>query len=178
MADSVRLIPMMCVKCQAPVPAKPDEVAWVCEQCGQGLLLSDEKGLVAVPVQFAAGIPQGGKGRPFWVADGQARMTRQTYKGDASRDMQAFWQGPRRFFIPAFDLPLEQLAQTAVGMLVQPPDVRPGSPVGFAPVTVLPGDVQSLAEFVILSIEAGRKDDLRELSLELQLGQPSLWILP
>jgi hypothetical protein len=169
---------MFCVKCQAPVPARPDEVAWVCAQCGQGLLLADEKGLAAVEVHFSAGIPAGGKGRPFWAADGQARLTRQVYKGDASREMLAFWQDPRRFFIPAFELGLEDLVRTAVGLLMQPPDVRAGSPAAFAPVTVLPGDVQALAEFVVLSIEAGRKDDLRELGMELQLGEPQLWILP
>ena len=35
----VELVPLLCVRCQAPVPARPGEVAWVCEQCGQGLVL-------------------------------------------------------------------------------------------------------------------------------------------
>ena len=39
------LVPLMCIQCQSPIPAKPDEVAWVCATCGRGQILEDEAGL-------------------------------------------------------------------------------------------------------------------------------------
>ncbi len=33
---TVKLIPMQCVRCQQPLTAQPDEVVWVCANCGQG----------------------------------------------------------------------------------------------------------------------------------------------
>jgi hypothetical protein len=38
--------------------------------------------------------------------------------------------------------------------------------------------VQTLAEFMVLSVEAERKDDLKELGIQLRLSQPVLWVLP
>jgi len=51
----VSLIPMLCTRCQTPVEAHPDEVFWVCQNCGQGLLVSDEKGLAAQVFHYGAG---------------------------------------------------------------------------------------------------------------------------
>ena len=71
MSDAaVRLIPIQCPRCQTPVPAQVDEVAWVCGQCNQGMLLSEEFGVQALDVFFSAAIPAGGQGKPFWVSRG------------------------------------------------------------------------------------------------------------
>ena len=39
-------------------------------------------------------------------------------------------------------------------------------------------DVTAATEFVIMAIEAGRKDKLKELDISLKLSTPVLWILP
>lgn len=39
-------------------------------------------------------------------------------------------------------------------------------------------DIQPVAEFVVMAIEAGRKDMLKNLRFTLKLSLPSLWILP
>ena len=175
----VELIPMLCIRCQAPLPAQPDEVAWVCQPCQQGQQLSEEGNLQALEVHYAASIPAAATGRPFWVAQGRVQIRqRQTYQGNQSRDAQAFWQTPRLFFVPAYALPLEQLVQTGTERLRQPPALQPGPPAAFSPVNFLPSDVRPLAEYIILAIEAGRKDDLRSLEFDLQLDPPQLWVLP
>jgi len=178
MTSPVQLLPMFCVHCQAPIPAQPEEVAWVCQQCGQAQLLSDEKGLQPLEVRFAADIPQGAKGKPFWVAEGSVSLQRQTYRGDQTREMETFWQRSHRFFVPAYTMPFDQSVELGVRLLRQPPTLQPGSPSSFLPVTVLPEDMQSLAEFIVLSIEAERKDDLRELRFKLDLQPAELWVLP
>ncbi len=178
-AAKVALIGMQCVRCQQAIAANPDEVVWVCQQCGQGLVLSDEKGLLPQIVHYAAGIAQNTPGKPVWVAAGQTTLQRQTYRGDNSRDMLAFWATPRWFFIPAYSLPLDDLAEMGVRLLRQPPTLQEGSgPAAFLPVTVHPEDIRPLAEYLVLALEADRRDFLRSLTFTLQLGTPELWIFP
>jgi hypothetical protein len=175
----IELIPLQCVKCQNPIEAKPDEVLWVCPTCGQGQMLSDEHGLVAQPVHYVAGIPANTQGKPIWVVSGQVTLSRQTYRGDENRSMQQFWQQPRPFFIPAYTLPLDQLVDSCQRLLRQPlafQEVTTRAPI--YPVTVHAEDLQALAEYIVLAVEADRSDMLKELDFKVQLGQPELWVVP
>jgi hypothetical protein len=176
----IALIPMQCVRCQNPLLAQPGEVVWVCPTCGQGQQLSDTHGLLPQVVRYAAGIPQNGKGKPVWVVEGQAALRRTSFDAfDNRKDMEQFWAAPRRFFIPAYDLPLDQLTSTALGLLREPVSLQeaPG-PAAFFPVTVHPEDIQPLAEYILLAVEADRRDRIKQLEFTLTLGQPELWILP
>ncbi len=178
MSQPVELIPLLCARCQAPIPANPEEVAWVCEQCGQGLLLSEEKGTVPLTINFNKSLTQGSKGRPFWVASGQVTLQRRIYGGnDQGRQAQEYWNQPRRFFVPAFDLPLDQMVDWGMRLLQQPPALEPGSPTEFLAVTLLPGDAQQLAEFIVMGVEADRPDKIREIQLSVKLDPPELWVI-
>jgi hypothetical protein len=174
------LTPLVCLKCQTPMPAKPDEVAWVCSACGQGHLLDEDlpKGLAPLEIQYAANIPANILGRPFWVAEGRATLHRETYSGNAEREAAQFWSEPHAFFVPAFSCPLDQMISVGVQMLRQPPMTQPGRPTAFAPVTLALDDVRPMAEFIIMGLEAERSDKLKELTFELELPLPALWILP
>jgi hypothetical protein len=175
----VELIPLVCIRCSTPIPAEPDEVAWVCAQCGQGMALNDEKGLASTEVQYATGIPLNGQGKPFWVVEGEAALQgRQTYSGNQDREAQKFWSRPRSFIIPAFTCSLETLLCLGTNYLIQPPDLQPGPPARFEPVTLYAEDVPAAAEFILVAIEAGRKDKLKEVNFSLKLTSPCLWILP
>lgn len=178
MSATIELVPMFCLRCQNAIPAAPDEAAWVCGQCGQGMRLSDEGGLVPLEFHFSDSIPAGARGKPFWVAEGKVDIHRSTFSGDRTREMLDFWQAPRNFFIPAFELPIEDVTRLGISMLLQPPSINPGSPVGFEAVTIPLNDVRPLSEFIILSIEAGRKDDLKAIEFQLQLEEAQLWVLP
>jgi hypothetical protein len=122
------------------------------------------------------------------VVSGLVALQRVTFSGDNSRDMQQFWAQPRWFFIPAYSLTLDQLADAGLRFLKQPLTLQeagaPGIdalaqvPTPFLPVTVHPEDIQPLAEFIILAVEAERRDQLQTVSFTLQLGQPELWIFP
>lgn len=176
------LIPMLCTRCQAALAARPDEVFWVCQTCGQGLLLSDEQGLVPQVVHYGAGIAQNTPGKPIWVFWGQAQLQRQTFNnlfGDKTEEMVQFWQQPRWFFIPAYDLPLDQLVEVGVRLLRQPIALQEAaSPAAFLPVTIHPDDLRPLVEYLILAVEAERKDQLKTLTFSLKTSPPELWIMP
>lgn len=178
MARPIELIPLVCIRCSTRLPAQPEEVAWVCPQCGQGQQLDEQQGLVALTVQFSGEISAGQKGKPFWVAQGKVSLRRETYSGNQDRKAQEFWGMERRFFIPAFDLSLKQLLALGRQYLLQPPQLQTGQSVVFEPVTLTVGDVPALVEFVVMALEADRKDKLKELHINLELQTPELWVLP
>jgi hypothetical protein len=179
MSTLIELLPLVCTRCQTAIPAKPNEIAWVCQQCGQGLVFSEEKGAVPLVINFAAGISAGKAGVPFWVATGQVQVQRQIFGGgDQARDAYLFWQAPHRFFIPAYDISIDQMVDLGTRLLQQNPALQAGSPSAFLPVTLNIEDVRPAAEFIVIGIEAARKDKIKEIQFTLNLSSPELWILP
>ena len=180
MDKSINLIPLVCPRCNTPVPAEVDEVAWVCVQCAQGLLLDEEKGLALIEVNYAAGVPANTPGNPYWVADGKVTLRRQSY-GSGSRETgeaEQFWAQARRFFVPAFECSLENLLSDATNRLLQPAALQVGPAVRFQSVKLSAANVPPTAEFIVMAIEAARKDKLKKVDFSVQLSTPVLWILP
>jgi hypothetical protein len=173
------LQPLQCLKCQTALPAEPDEVAWLCPTCGQAALLDEKQpaGLAPLEIHFANDIRPGQKGRPFWVAQGVVVVQRETYSGDESRQALEFWQKPRTFFVPAHACELEQLISLGLQLLKQPIAMMPGQVAPFLPVTLSPADVRPMAEFIIMGLEAERRDMLKSVGIQLNLAAPSLWVL-
>jgi hypothetical protein len=179
MNDAVRLIPLMCPRCQAMLPANVEEVAWVCSQCGQASLLDDAKGALAIDAFFSAAIPQNGTGFPYWVTRGAVSIAqRQTYSGDQSRAMNEFWSTPHLFYIPAWQLAINDLVSAGSKLLRNPLRMEKGSTSKIYPVVLPQRDVRPLAEFIVMSIEAERSDALKQLDFKIQLDPIQLWVLP
>jgi hypothetical protein len=176
----VELIALICPRCSTPVPAEPEEVAWVCRQCGEGWTLEEERGLAPLRVQYAAGIAPDAAGKPFWMVEGQVSLQRQAYGSGRQQagEAELFWSLPRQFYIPAFTCSLEELLDLGTRLLLQPPSQQPGTAAKFEPVTLAPEDIQATAEFIVMAIEAGRKDKLKEVDFNLRLSSPVLWVLP
>lgn len=181
MTSQVTLVPLRCLRCETPVPANPEEVAWSCEQCGQGLLLDNAQGLLPLEIHYSASLKSGQAGKPYWVVAGRVGVKREPY-GSSSRKIQqeaeAFWAQERMFVIPAFSTSLEALQAAAVNFLRQPPAMIDGSPAKFEPVTLAPDDLNAMAQFVVLAVEADRQDKLKSLDVRVDLQTPVLWILP
>jgi len=176
MSDRPTLVPLECMRCKTPVPAEPDEVAWSCATCEQGLLLDEGAGLRPITVHFAAG-PESAERIPFWVAAGHVRFTRrESYGADSPPD--ARWAGPVRFVLPAFSTGVEQAVAWGARLLRQPPDLRPGPAGPLRGVSVLPHEIDALARFVVITIEAERRDKLEAIEFYLDLEPPELWCIP
>ena len=180
MDQRIELVPLLCPQCSTPVPAEEIEVAWACAQCGQGIYLDPETGPQRLQIYYSAAIPVNNQGKPYWVADGRVTMQREAYRSDnrSVQEAESFWSQTRRFFIPAFTAPLETLLAQAVDLLLQPPIVKAGPPAGFEPVTLSLDDVPAVAEFIVIAVEAGRKDKLKRIDPDIKLSPPALWILP
>jgi hypothetical protein len=176
---TVTLLPLLCVRCQSPIAANPGEAAWACSQCRQGLVLDELRGLQPMEINYHAVIPPNQPGQPYWVVSGLVTLNRQIYGGgNQAGEANNFWAVERQFFIPAYHCSAQQLAAAGARLLTQPPTLHTGSPTPFAPVILPPSDVQSVTQYLVMTIEAGRKDRLKSLSVNVKLGVPVLWILP
>ena len=176
----IELVPLVCIQCSTAIPAGVEEVAWVCAQCGQGMVLDEAHGLEALDIHYAADIPQNSTGKPYWVADGQVTLERVTYSsaGEHREAAEQFWGQARQFFVPAFQAPLESLLEVAKAMLLNPPRLSSGPATPFEAVTLKREDLSAAAEFIVMAIEAERKDKIKRIDFELKLSKPVLWILP
>ncbi len=174
----VELVPLVCIQCSTPLPAEADEVVWVCAQCGQGMSLDEEKGLLPLEVQYSANIAPNAVGKPYWVVESQVTLQRETFSGNQDREAESFWSQPHTFFIPAYKTSLETMLAQGMSLLRQPPLLQPGPAARFEPVVLYAEDVLPAAEFIIMAIEAERKDKLKSVNFSLKLSTPCLWILP
>lgn len=180
-SSSVQLARMLCVKCNTPVPAEENEIAWACAKCQQGLLLTPT-GLAPVTVQWAALKPGTANARwlPFWSFTGRVQFQRrQSFGGRADPDK--LWESPQRFFIPAYELPLKDLEDLGAALLKRGLRPTPGpAPAGGAlsACSLFPQDAQQAAEFVVLTIEAERRDKLKQIEFTIETTEPELWLLP
>lgn len=181
MSLPISLVPLKCINCETPVPAEPDEIAWVCQNCSTGLILDEEIGLVPQEIHYSEKIPDNATGQPFWVVEGQVGVSRQTYTGlgKKTKDAEKFWSKPRRFFIPAFSCSLDELTSIGRLAITSQPELKSGSTTPFKPVTQMKEDLQVLAEFIVIAVEAHRHDKVKQVIIEsIKLGEPELWILP
>jgi hypothetical protein len=153
-------------------------MAWVCSQCGQGWALDFEQGLTQQEVMYSAAVPANARGKPYWVAEGRVNARRATYSGSSEREAQEFWSQPRLFVLPAFPCPIETMLEILCGYLSRPPQLQAGPPASFVPVVVARQDVQAFADLAVVTIEAGRKDKLKNIDMTVALSSPVLWILP
>ena len=181
MPNTIDLVLLKCLKCGNRLEAEEEEIAWVCGQCGQGQQLT-EAGLETLPVNWAAPrsgtAPSSAQWRPFWVFSGGVSFRqRESYGRNNAPD--ALWNNTVRFFVPAYPASLETLEQLGAKLTREQPALRPGPPAGpLSGCTLLPEDARQAAEFIVLTIEADRKDKLKSVSFHLELGEPELWLLP
>ncbi len=182
---SVRLIAIKCLQCGLPVPAQPADIAFGCPHCGQVALIAGDR---LVPQPAFWGVPRAGVTPagwlPFWVFAGQVALpVRETFGGLGFGDggPDPLWQAPRRLWVPAFSLTLDLAKQWGVALTRGQPQFASGAPpagVALSGCVVTVEDAHKLAEFVVLSIEAERKDMLKRIAIQLPGGAPELWVLP
>jgi hypothetical protein len=182
MKTPVKLIPLKCTHCDSPVPAEKDEVVWVCETCGQGLQLDHEVGLAPLEIHYATqDANTRSKGLPYWVAKGRVSVERrEVYPGKelAETNWQPFWNDEHTFIIPAYTCKLLDAVRLGDHYLDDPPALQDGPPSQFQKITVDKNDAKSLAEFIVITHEVVRTDNLKDIDFKLELEEMTLWIIP
>ncbi|MBP9501119.1 MAG: hypothetical protein KBF17_03055 [Candidatus Promineofilum sp.] len=179
----MKLMLLRCPKCNtALAPGQEDQVVQ-CPNCRAAVGIQ-EGGLDLPAVQYAASsVEEVASWLPFRVYRGRVTINqRKTQEGRSTeREARAFWDLPRRMYVPAWSVGLPQ-ARDLIAKLVQtqPPleEIAPPEGATFEPVVVSPEDGRKLLELVIVSIEAKRSDWIETLDFDLRLESEELWLLP
>jgi hypothetical protein len=120
---------------------------------------------------------------PFWVFNGRVLIKERVLQGGRSdeKESERLWGAPRALYVPAWELSMAIAQNVGSQMIQQQPELqrveRPEESQ-FISATVTPDDARKLLEFIVLAIEARRKDMLKRLEFDLEVGEPQLMALP
>lgn len=172
----MKLLALKCPACGNALAPNDDDLVIACSQCGAASAITDE-GLQPIEVRYAAGGTD--QRRPWWVFEGRVQlMRRETQGGNRREEAQAFWSEPRSFYVPAWELSLQSLKSNGLDMLKQQPHLQAGArpdQVKLSPVVVSAEDARRMIEFLVLSLEAGRSDELKSIDFKIEVNEPVLW---
>jgi hypothetical protein len=181
----MKLLLLRCPNCTNPLTPGNNDVVIGCSRCQEAVEI-DDSGPHIVEVHYAikgGTKPDAQSWLPFWVYEGRVNMLRRETQGrrrSAEKEVAELWGIPRKLFVPAWDLSLSTAQEVGQRMVLEqpvfhfidrPPDAQ------LAPATVTPEDAMRLLEFVVLAIEARRKDWLKDIQFELEIGRPDLWAI-
>ncbi|MFN2223781.1 MAG: hypothetical protein ACK2UH_14585 [Candidatus Promineifilaceae bacterium] len=180
----MKLILLRCPNCAQPLAPDNDDVLFMCPNCFTSVSI-DQRGVRRAEVRFA--LPTRAdesiqKWWPYWVYHGRVViLNRETQDRSMDQDSQLQWASPLRMYVPAWEISME-LAQEVGSKLIQRQPVtrfieRPDGAY-MEPAVISPEDAFRLLEFVILAIEARRKDWLKALDFRIEAGDPELWAMP
>ena len=176
----MKLIMLRCPGCGAALAPGDDDLIVACNQCGAGVELAAE-GPQTIEVQYAAARTPVDVWRPWWVFTGQVAITRRETQGGNRRDEALrFWSQVRQLYIPAWELSLQAVRDEGLTLLKKQPQLQSVSrPAGarLTPVVVSVSDARQLLEYLVLTVEAGRQDWLKDLQFTADVGAPELWAL-
>lgn len=183
----MKLMLLRCPQCQAPLEPEQLDVVVSCRHCFTAVAI-DESGLQPIPVQYAASKRREAEGVrwvPFWVFNGRVNITKRETQGGGGLfgggSGEEFWSVPRHLYTPAWNLEMPMARemgqkftqdQTALKAIPRPNEVQ------LISATVTAADALKLLEFIVLSIEAQRKDWLKSLAFRIEAKEPELWALP
>jgi hypothetical protein len=179
----MKLLLLRCPDCQEPLSPEPEAVVVGCKGCFTAVSLTDT-GLSPIDIQYAAAQDVVEEWVPFWLFNGRVHITQRETQGSnrgAQKDSEEFWGVPRRLYVPAWNLSMpaaREMGQTFVKQQTNLIAVPRPQNARLVDATVTPEDALKLLEFVVISIEAERKDWLKKFNFHLEVGEPELWALP
>lgn len=181
----MKLVLLRCPNCTEPLKPGNDDVVVSCTHCYTPVAIA-VNGAVKMPVKFAVPAESQVKSKrwmPFWRIEGQARISKRETQGGRSQNDKAmqFWSTSRNFFVPAWELD-PRIAQDVGSRLVQNPitlvTIEQPTSALIQTAVVTPNDAKKLIEFIVLAVEARRKDWLRDLNFDLETKEAELWAIP
>ncbi|UCG23828.1 MAG: hypothetical protein JSW55_17095 [Chloroflexota bacterium] len=180
----MKLILLRCPNCAQPMTPENDDVVFMCTNCFTSVSL-DEGGLQSVDVRFALppkGDPRAEQWLPFWVYEGQVQILKRDTQGRSDGKASAQqWARPLRMYVPAWEMSMQVAQEVGSRLIERQPATKSieRPPTAYlAPAVVTPEEALGLLEFIVLAIEARRRDWLKALDFRIEAGQPELWAMP
>jgi hypothetical protein len=181
----MKLLALKCPVCgQRLDPQNNQVVVMECGQCDTAVSIDPDAGVSQTTVQYAQGKENAEAWLPLWVFDAQVNITsRKTQKRDgrSEQDSHKLWGSPRQLCVPAWTLEMQTARQLGTKLIETPPQLQAtAKPNGviMAEMIVAQEDALKLIEFIVLSIEAERKDWLTDLQFDIKTQATQLWIVP
>lgn len=179
----MKLIALRCPNCNQALEAGQLDDVVQCPNCFRAVGLRPT-GMVLEPIRVAAASREEPDGYlPVWVFEGRVNLVQRTTQGGAAQDAaaRAMWDKPRRFYVPGWQLTLaEAKALTLAWVRNQPlfKDTAFTDEVRFPPVVIAEDDARKLLALVVATIEAERRDFIKELDFSIDISGRTLWLLP
>lgn len=183
----MKLLLLRCPVCVEPLSAENDDVVLTCSNCFSDVRL-DENGVQPTAVSFIQPTQpdQVTHWLPFWVMEAQVEIKKRETQGrnkDAEKEAGEMWAKPRLLYTPAWDLPVPQARQLGGSLVVRQPRLQPLATrprdVRLTTAVLTAADAQKFLTFIVLTIEAERKDWLKDLKFQIiPRKKAELWAIP
>jgi len=181
----MQLLALKCPTCgQNLKPQSNETVVVSCGKCKTAVSLH-QSSIRAINVQYAA--PSSNDVEvwlPMWVFKGKVNIKRRESQGSskgADNDAAKLWGSANRLFAPAWQEPIREARETGSKFTVKQPQlevIEPTDDMLMQEATITPEDGLKLLDFIVLSLEADRKDWLEDLQFEIQTSGHELWAIP
>lgn len=184
--SGLRLVPLKCKKCGSLLNADTRDVVYYCGNCDSGFELINEKDeLVPVNIDFA--IPNKKMDTekiylPFWVFDANIKISSRDAAGSITGFIMNIFgaenKSAGKFYVPAFETSLENIRKLGLEFTKSQPEfdvIKKGKLNGCS---CSSKDAEKIADFIFLSIEAGKSDMLKSITYSLGLSSPKVIALP
>jgi hypothetical protein len=173
---TLRLTSLDCPSCGSALHGEGLDTIFFCDHCGDAATLGEE-GLEMV--ESAALVPAPGRSarvwRPAWLVEADVAVRDRTrYRGRRAGD----WEGRRRFFIPAFAMPLGDLTRISRAFSEAGGEIAevPREPIHGG--TLALDDAVTLIRHIVIGDEVRRSDMLASLEVEIEVIESRLVAIP
>ena len=173
---SLHLVNLDCPSCGSAMSGEGLDTIFFCAHCGDAAVLDDE-GLQTV--ESSALLPTPGRHanvwRPAWRIEVQVRVY-QRVRADGRRTPD--WEGRRIFYIPAFDLSLDDMTRLSRALAKVSETTRevPREPIHGGTLSV--DDGLTLIRHLLIGDEVRRSDMLASVTVDLEEIAHGLVALP
>ena len=180
MSSEIQLVALKCTQCGEPLSAKQRNVVLYCCGCGSGFEVLRQQPLSKVNVYFARLNRTATEFHSFWAFDATLAGVKREAKGGFFKNpkglISLFEERPTlRFYISAELKDLSEKDPLGLQLTRDQPELEflhPGKE--FPSLEISQEDARKIAEFLLITSEAGQKDSLRRLDYQLQLNNPML----
>jgi hypothetical protein len=173
---TLRLVPLDCPSCGSALHGEGLDTIFFCDHCGDAATL-DEDGLQMI--ESSALLPAPGRSarvwRPAWLVEANVTVSeRLRHRGRRSES----WQEHRVFVLPAFSIPLEDLARIsrALSEVAAETGEVPREPIRGG--TLALEDAVTLIRHIVIGDEVRKSDMLASLEVDIDVTESRLVAIP
>jgi hypothetical protein len=180
MKAEIQLVALKCSQCGRPLSPKPEDILLYCGGCGSAFEISGQQQPSRVNVYFARYNKSASQFHAFWAFDATLQGANREAKGGFLKSpkglMYSFEQRPAlRFYVSAELNDLSAEDPLGLQLTRDQPELEFLQPQSeFPRIQVSQEDARKIADFLLVTSEAGQKDTLRSVSYQLQLNKPML----